>query len=336
MHPSAIVTTNRLSSPALIALSTLAFAAFGCSSSSSGNNAGGTDTGGVQADTGTGGADTGGDETPTEEDCSEAVEDRPPLSACVRHVTGSAVDPSGKPLADLVISVCGGVCYFSKTGADGTFDAHIGRFINHTQFSVLIHGRPKYASLYDTLPAPKSGDLITITTPIVVPLYDAIGKALPDDGSPAGSDTAGPVTVSWPAGTEFELDVEDVADTTTGRMLKSAKWADLTKVPTFATGKSLLALYGLAPFDMKVCTTRPCDDTNLVKLSITLANETGLPAGTAVELVVLDTNLFGIPFTAGTGKVAATGTVSADGKTITTDAGQGLTSLTWIGVRKKG
>ena len=336
MHPFRTVTTKRLSYRALFVLSTLAFAAFGCSSGTSGDSAGGTDTGVVKGDTGTGGTDTAGDETPTEEDCSEAVEDRPPLSACVRHVTGSAVDPSGKPLADLVISVCGGICYFSKTGADGTFDAHIGRFINHTQFSVLVHGRPKYASLYDTLPAPAAGDLIALKNPIVVPLYDSIGKDLPADGSPAGSDTAGPVTVSWPAGTEFELDVEDVADTATGRMLKSAKWADLTKPPTFAVGKNVLALYGLAPFDMKVCTARPCDDTNLVKMSVTLTNETGLPAGTAVELIVLDTNLFSIPFSAGTGKVAATGTVSADGKTITTDAGQGLTSLTWIGVRKKG
>ncbi|MEO7097343.1 MAG: hypothetical protein ABI175_29045, partial [Polyangiales bacterium] len=151
----------------------------------------------------------------------------------------------------------------------------------------------------------------------------------------AGSATAGPVTIAWPAATEFDLDVEDVADKDTGRLIKSAKWADLTKVPTFAVGQNLLSLYGLAPFDMKTCTKRPCESTNLLKMSVTLANETGLAAGTAVELVVLETDLFSVPFTAGTAKVAATGKVSADGKTITTDAGQGLNSLTWIGVRKK-
>jgi hypothetical protein len=330
VHPSRIV-SNRLPYPALF---TLFFAAVGCSSSTSGDTPP-ADTGTGTTDTKVGGGtDTSGD-TPADEDCSEAVEDRPPLSACVRHVTGKAVDVAGKPLADLVVSVCGGVCYFSKTIADGTFDAHIGRFINHTQFSVLVHGRPKYASLYDALPAPGSGDLINIATPIMVPAYDAIGDVLPADGSPAGSATAGAITVSWPAATEFDLDVEDVADKETGRTMKSAKWTDLTKVPTFATGKGFLSLYALAPFDMKTCTKRPCESTNLVKLSVTITNETGLPAGTAVELLVLDTDLFSVPFTAGTAKVAATGKVSADGKTITTDPGQGLTSLTWIGVRKK-
>ena len=317
----------------LFALSTLA--ASGCSAAGSASDAPQDDGGRATADGRPGGGPDGAaDPSAGDEDCSEPVEDRPALSTCVRHVTGRAVDVAGKPLAALVISICGGVCYFSKTAADGSFDAHVGRFIDHARFSVLIHGRPKYASLFNELPAP-TGDRITLDAAIVVPQYDALGTVLPADGSPAGSATAGAVTVSWPAGTEFELDIEDVADKESGRTLKSGRWADLTKVPAFATGQNLLSLYALAPFGMKTCTKRPCASTNLVKLSVTLANETGLPAGTAVELVVLQTDLFSVPNTAGKAKVAATGKVSADGKTITTDAGQGLSTLTWVGVRKK-
>jgi hypothetical protein len=61
---------------------------------------------------------------------------------------------------------------------------------------------------------------------------------------------------------------------------------------------------------------------------VTLDNAGKLPAGSSVDLLVLDKASPG-----GDLVVAAKGHVSADGAHVATDPGAGITEVTWLGVR---
>ncbi len=325
-----------LSLPLLALFSVPAFALFACSSSGGGGGADNTDTGigsdtGKAKDTATG-VDT--DPGDTNDDCTEDPADRPASSACLRYVRGTAQDLAGKPLTGIVISVCGAICYYAHTDAKGAFEAHIGKWLNHDSYAVLVHGRPDFASVYVKLPAPSAGDTVVLTKPVVVTKYDSIGPAFPADGAAGSTIVAGDVSMKIPDGTAFELDVEDVANGDPGRLFRSVKWT-ASAPPDFASAAGAGPLYALAPFDLKFCKVTPCADGDVIKVAVTIPNSTSLAAGTAVEFYELDTDLFGVPFNAANYKVVSTGKVSADGKTITTDAGAGISHLTWIGVRAK-
>ena len=318
----------------LLAMASLVSAS-ACSSSSGGDGGASPDSGtSIAKDTGGAPLDTSTTpEVSSADDCKEDPADIPAGSICIHDVTGKVTDTSGAPLGNLVVSVCGGVCYFAKTAADGTFNAHPGSHMVPDRFAVLVHGRPDKASVYSKLPKTTAEGSIALPKPIMTVGYDKTGPALPADGA-GGTVTAGDVTIKAPSGTAFDLDVEDVANGDAGRLFRSTKWTASTP-PDFAVGGNVLALYALAPFATRTCAVTPCTDTNLIKVAVTVANTTGLPAGTAVEFVVMGTNLFSKPPNAGVLVVEATGTVSADGATITTDAGQGLTDLSWLGIRKK-
>ncbi len=279
-----------------------------------------------------------GNDDAAEPDCSEPVEDRPPGAVCVHDVRGLVVqEADGKtPVAGKVVSVCGNVCYYGGTNGAGNFSTHVGHYISIVQYQVLIHGRPDRASLYVKLPAPNSDGDIVFATPIVVPSYDSMGPPLPEDDAPGGKLTAGDVTLTVPDGIEYDLDPEDVALGSDGRLLRSVRWTSAT-LPSFVAGSDVAALYALAPFSVRFCKSRPCPDAaeNPTRIPVSLKNTTSLPAGTAVEFFILGTDLYSVPRNAGVLVVQATGKVSADGKTIDTDAGQGINELSLIGVRAK-
>ena len=100
----------------------------------------------------------------------------------------------------------------------------------------------------------------------------------------------------------------------------------VTQAPPFARSPTPALLFALAPSSAKPS----------AKVGVQIASGGGLPAGSAVELFVLGDNFVDTPNNAGDAVVVATGHVSADGKTIATDPGEGIQLLTWIGVRKKG
>ena len=54
-----------------------------------------------------------------------------------------------------------------------------------------------------------------------------------------------------------------------------------------------------------------------------------------MEFVALGVEPYTPPLTAGLAVVAATGRVSDDGATVTTNAGEGLRTLSWIGYRPR-
>jgi hypothetical protein len=255
-----------------------------------------------------------------------------PAAICVRTVSGSITDLDGKPLANLTVSICGTVCFYAHTGADGSYVAPVNYNIVPSAFAALAHGRPDYASLYTKLPT-TAGAAIALG-PMRLPKYDG-GTELPADGAAATSVTSGDVTLDIPANTAFDLDVEDI-ELPTGHQLRVAA-TKVTDLPEFAKATGAVALYGLGPFGATSTIMGSAGGpggAKAQKVGVRIKNTVGLAAGQKVEFFVLGVNLLSSPPTAGTAMVVAKGTVSADGATIATDAGEGISTISWLGVRK--
>lgn len=272
-----------------------------------------------------GGADTSADAAKDSFPLDGAACDEPD-QVLVKNATGKALDTTGKPLAGKPVSVCGTICFFAKTGADGAFDAKIDTCVKPDIFSVSVHGRPESASLYQRVPALTGGAWV-LTDPLRVPTLPADGPALPIDdkgvvGAKATITSAG-LSLTFEVGTTVELDIEDVDLGALGSKLRAVK-VEEKDFPPFAKAQGVLALYAMNPFDAKVTKG---------KVGVSFDAPTGTTAGAAVEFVALGNTFLTAPFDAGRLVVAGTGKVSADGKTVATDAGQGLSALTWVGVR---
>jgi hypothetical protein len=255
-----------------------------------------------------------------------------PAAICVRSVSGSITDIDGKPIANLTVSICGTVCFYAHTGADGSYVAPVNYNIVPSAFAALAHGRPDYASLYTKLPA-TAGATIALG-PMRLPKYVG-GTELPADGAAATSVTSGDVTLDIPANTAFDLDVEDY-ELPTGHQLRVAA-TKLTDLPEFAKATGAVALYGLGPFGATATVMGSASGpggAKAQKVGVRLKNGVGLAPGQKVEFFVLGVNLLSTPPSAGTAMTAAKGTVSADGLTIATDVGEGISTISWLGVRK--
>jgi hypothetical protein len=327
---------------ALPVLALFASFALSCSSSSSGTNDNPTDSGSSK-DTGNGGGDVGSETSDDAGDCPTDVDPPPPPgSTCVRHVTGNLVDEKGAPLPvhssanpdGLVVTVCGSVCYFADPGPTaGSFDVHVGFLIPVSTYNIIVHGLGDHASSYRAVPTVGSDGNVAVSEKIVAPVFDKIGAPLPAD-TVGGTVSAGNVTLVVPAGASFELDPDFVALGDPGRVLKAYKWT-ATAMPSFAASANLAQLVALGPFASKSCKTPPCAAGDSIKMSVSMTNDTSLAAGAAVEFLTLGFDLFATPFTAGQMNVVAKGHVSADGKTIDTDSGEGIDTISWLGVRLK-
>ena len=77
---------------------------------------------------------------------------RKPAKPAVSSGKGGTPARKPKSTGTKLISVCGQVCYFGETLADGTFKAQVGRFIKVANFAASVHGRPDYVSRYEKLP----------------------------------------------------------------------------------------------------------------------------------------------------------------------------------------
>lgn len=246
--------------------------------------------------------------------------DPPPNdSTCVAGASGRVVGDDGAPLANALVSVCGFACFGGKTSADGTFRVAVGANLAWNGFSFLVHGRPDHAELVIPLPA---YSLEMALGDLRVPTLPPGTSSLPDDGGPGGAVTAGPLTLTVPAGTAWDLTFADVATGAEGRKLRAVR-VPVDGAPPFASGA--VVVLALAPSSAKPS----------VKVAVSIADAGGLPAGAAVDFVVLEDDYLQTPNLAGTGKVVATGHVSADGTSVATDAGEGIDRLTWVAVRKK-
>jgi hypothetical protein len=253
--------------------------------------------------------------------CTEGADARTPGVSCVREVRGTVLDESGAPLAGVLVTVCGFDCFFSHTDSTGTFIATPGSLLPTAHYAIIVHGRPDHASLMIPLPVPVDG-IVELARPIYAPRYTDVGDFVPS-AMTGGTATAGDVTTTFAAGTTLLENVEDADLGDLGRRVRTVT-VPAAQAPPFAQG--LVAMYSLAPFDL----------ISTLPIGLSIANRTSLAPGTAVDFVAMGDEVFLDPFTGGLPIVAAHGHVSTDGRTIATDPGQGVSYLTWIGIRASG
>ena len=119
--------------------------------------------------------------------------------SCVMRVRGRAVDLTGAPFGNGVITYCGAICFATNADAMGNFSLDVGTFIDPSVYSLLVHGRPDHGSLYVASPAPVDG-VVTLVEPVAVPRYQDMGPMLPSTTA-GGTFTAGDVTLTVAPGT---------------------------------------------------------------------------------------------------------------------------------------
>jgi hypothetical protein len=267
-------------------------------------------------------ADDAGAEADGLAPCNDPPDARPEGGICILEATGTVEDLSGTPLPDLVMTMCSpGICYGGRADDAGVYDLPIGDFLDTSLYAVHADGRPDHAVDYDRLGAVEP-EIISVD--MHIPLLPPSTVSLPPGGAGASTVTVGDVTLQIAAGTTFDLDVEDFG-IPAGRLLRVAS-VPLVSAPSYAAANDVDAIYALAPSGAQPS----------LPMGVSLRNAANLPASAAVDLLVLSDDYFSIPPTVGMLLVQATAHVSADGTTIQTDPGQGITEITWLAVRQNG
>lgn len=240
---------------------------------------------------------------------------RDPPAPCVREVRGAVRVAGGGALASPDVSVCGRACFRGRGDATGAFRVPVNTHLPEGGYVLFVHGRPAHGSTFVRLPPspPENVDLGTL----VVPAFTSVGAALPADGAPATTVTAGAISLSVAADTTWDLAIEDLLDEAEGRKLRVAAGP----APDVAGGAALV--YALGPFSA----------TPSKKVGLRVNEAGGMSAGAAVEILEMAPLGLEGENAAGRMRIAARGHVSADGKGIETDPGEGLTVLTWVAIR---
>ena len=240
-----------------------------------------------------------------------------PQAVCVRTLSATVVDEMAKPISILVTTACGDGCSFGRTDATGRTSMSVHRYM--TKPALMLHGHSTYASYYVLLET--EGDVDKGM--VMLPTMPAAGLPIPEDGL-AHDVTAGDVTISLPAGGSVLIDKTELIEVPE-QQFRSLP-VPVAKAPPFVDpALKITVLYALTPFATKL-------DPGV---ALSVANTAMLPTGAAVEFFIQGTDVkdkFG-PF--GRFNKMADGHVSADGTKITTDAGQSITELTWLGIRVK-
>jgi hypothetical protein len=256
------------------------------------------------------------------DDCIDRGSDPSDGGTCLRSVTGQLVDDKGAVLNGIPVSVCGIACFFGRSGADGTFAVDIRSIVAFDRYALDVDGRPDLTSQYIPLPERDSNDHANFPAPIVVLHAPTSGTDLVLDGSKAQSVTSGDVTLSLPIDCLVEPDVEDV-DAPTGHQFRALRAANPSALAFIEPANPPDLLYSLAPFEAQLT----CPG------ALRVANTPGWPAGTTVDVYSMHGLIDTVPPAGGFDKIA-TAHVASDGSAIVTDAGQGVTALTWIALRR--
>jgi hypothetical protein len=263
--------------------------------------------------------------------CDDPPDARLPGSTCVLGAKGKVEDLSGAPLDQLVMTFCGGTCFGAKSDPTGAYAIPVGIFLPTEDYAMHADGRPDHAVDYYRLTASEPS-VISLT--MRLPALPPSAVSLPADGAPASNVTVGDLTLKIADNTFFDLDIEDFG-TATGRVLRVAS-VPLASAPSYATQANVDAIYAIAPSSATARPDLKPGETSTVTMGVSLKNSAQLPASAAVDFMVLGDDYASTPPNVGLLAVAASGHVSADGSTIDTDPGQGISKLTWLAVRRKG
>jgi hypothetical protein len=294
------------------AISICALALGAACSSSSGAGAtktGPTDAGGTTSD----GAEV--DAAPEAEaggSCSQCPGTPPTGSLCAVSADAQLLDTTGAPVVGQILLLCGlNLCSLPvKTSAQGK--VHFDLCLNMKSPALKLLGDVSYVSFAVAMSKP-----IETFPPITVVPLPAQGTALP---SGAGSVSSGPVTLQVAAGSvKFDPTQPNDANSLEFR---AAAVTPAQAPPGLDPALGVKALWGLAPAN---ATLGPPGS-----LTIPNPDPAAWTAGTQVDFVMngLDESPSPPAPYGGWGRVS-TGTVSQDGKTITTT---GLPILGLVGV----
>jgi hypothetical protein len=243
---------------------------------------------------------------------------------CLMSVSGALVDEAGAPVPDVLVTVCADACFYGHSIGDGTFTTEVKQSLYTETYAVEVHGRPLRTTYFVKLP-PLQGQVVQFDKPFVVPRLPASGPDVKMDKS-AQTLTSGDVTLTLAAGTEVQLDVEDAIDLPVGGQLRTLKLADPAKWPFVDAARVPDVLYALSPFEVEF--SQPA--------RLSFANSAGLPANAAID-VFMQHGLVGIGVAppAGPFDRVAGAHVSSDGTRIEMDAGEGITRLTVVALKRK-
>jgi hypothetical protein len=288
----------------------------GASGGTTAGPAGPSGTGGSSAQSGAGGA---------EQQCPNGTEPCP-LDALeqVGHVTATILDTDGKPMGpDVRALVCScNLCINSKTDASGSIDVTVPAE-NKMSKPTLSYGDGqlyvKMSPLQPTLPDHDWGTVHTVRLPDYA---DGVAMKAGESVSQAG------VTLAIAPGAVIEHDAILYADESE-QVFRVARFpAPLTdehRFPAIDASPGVELVVGLAPLYTQICPAA----------KMTVDNALGWPAASAVEFYLH--GVLNAPGSAPYGgwKKLSDGSVSADGKTVSTADGAGIGELGVIGIKRK-
>jgi len=271
-----------------------------------------------------GAADVTTTDAPTEPvECAkppgEWEEGKDPPAYCVREVVGALTDTEGNSLAGIGVSLCGKACFAGKSDKTGAFRVRVNSRLPDGQYGFFVHARTTHGSTI--VPLPKAPSELFPFGTMALPRLSQGGPMLAVEPAAAVVLKHGPITLDVPGDTMWDLSFEDYTDEAEGHRLRYAKVPPQAAPPAFAPGAALT--YVLAPFEAIASK----------KVAVRIDESANLPPGSAVEFVTMHGVRVDFSVGAGLGQVAARGHVSADGKSIATDPGEGITTLTWLAVR---
>ena len=250
--------------------------------------------------------------------CSQGCTGTPPAGAfCTVSADAQFVDTQGAPVVGQVILLCGlNLCSTPvKTNTQGK--VHFNLCLNMKSPALKYMGHSSYVSFGAAMTTPT--ETFPPATLVALP---AQGMAIP---SGAGTVTSGPVTLKLGSGM-VTFDPTQPNDPSSLEF-RAAAMTPAQAPPGFDASLGVKALWGLSPANAKLGSPGV--------LTVPNPDPSGWPAGTIVDFVLngLDESPSPVVPYGAWGRVS-TGTVSADGKTITTDsgAGNGLPILGLVGV----
>lgn len=259
-------------------------------------------------------SDTEGEGTTAPEACQVPRVENEAEAEPFEQLSAVVVDQAGDPVADTIVQACGlNVCLQGNTTAQGRAVINgedeieklafkYGDGLHHAQVALLLSG----ASTYDL------GEQRTVSFP----------AADPDNRFEGGSTlTSSDVELSLADDTVTTIDVLSYADESEHLFVAQAFEQD--GFPEAAEDEGFDSLWALGPAKTEFCPPA----------QLSLPNVTEVEPGTAVDLLLLVTDVSGRYGLYGEWTVVADATVSDDGDHIVTDAGRGIPELGLIGVR---
>jgi hypothetical protein len=277
-------------------------------------------SGGVGGPGGAGGSAGGGPTCPYPEPAHKGE------TATMGVVTAKLLDQNGKSVEGVPGTICGiNLCsevHYSDAAGILTIDAtDAGMDFDEPRFNRGFFGR-EHTKISAFIPTKPSHDFGTVRVFALPSFAEGVPLVAGADVTQAG------VTLSIPAG--GVVDIDTIKFTEVSEQVFRAAVVDLTafppaELPGLDAALGLEVALALAPMDTHLCPAA----------GLRFDNVRGWAAGAEVEIFLHGTKVFDHYAPYGEWSKVADATVSADGKTVATVAGQGIELLGTLGAALK-